>query len=532
MPAQLPPGFTLDPMQGAAPKGQATLPKGFVVDKPAATVDEGQDLARQFETGEFSPEVSAKIAEAERAERASMPMGAAAMGGIAVTPEGEPPIDEGAMTTLQNIGRVYPALETAANLITSSYGVPASGIAGLLSLPFGPEAAGKTIEEVQKALVYTPQTAGGEQLTEAAAYPFEKVTEAAGAISDPIAEAGYPKAAATLKTAIESAPAVAGGRRAMVSGLKPLNARVKQAVKTGVDKAIRPSVVGKRTAKQRRDYYNKAQTAVEEIVKNKENLDIRNDAGIRTEKLPQTLDEFSQAIEQTKRNIFDEYDALAKEGDVSVNLTKTANDLEPAVSNRVLEDFSPETVEYANKRMESLRNRGDYTAAETQEAIKLLNQSLEKYYRDPSPSTKGQAFVDSFIANDLRKQLDTAIEKQTGPGYSDLKKKYGALKSIEQEVNHRAIVDARRNNKGLVDFSDIMTSGDIVSGMMRREPATMAAGAAGKTLASYYKMLNDPNRIVKTMFSDVEKATKATPRGRGAAALAAGTAMQEADRGE
>ena len=99
-------------------------------------------------------------------------------------------------------------------------------------------------------------------------------------------------------------------------------------------------------------------------------------------------------------------------------------------------------------------------------------------------------------------------------------------------MNQRAVVDARRNNRGLIDFTDIMTSGDIVSGMLRREPATMAAGAAGKTLASYYKMLNDPNKIVKTMFSEVEKARKATPQSMASASGISGVAMQESTQKE
>ena len=501
---------------------EMVTPEIYAEDKAAL------DLANQFETGNFSPENQEKIKAAEIAEAGSTPMGTAKLGGIDITPDGEPPVGSEAMETLKNLGKVYPALESAANLITSSYGVPASGIAGLLALPFGPDAAGKTIEEVQKALVYTPQTKGGEQLTDAAAFPFKKATEAAEAVSDPIAEAGYPNVAATLKTAIEAAPAIVGGRKAMSSGAKPLGAKTKAMVKRGVDKAIRPTVVGKRTASQRKAYYEKAQSAVEEIVANKDNLDLRDATGNKTGKLPQTLDEFSQAIEQTKKNVFDEYDALAKEGDVSIDLSKTAKDLEPTVSNRVLEDFSPETIEYANKRIESLKKRGNYTALEAQEAIKLLNQSLEKFYRDPSATTKGHAFVDSFIANDLRGQLDSAINKATGAEYSGLKKKYGALKTIEREVNQRAVVDARRNNKGLIDFSDIMTSGDIVSGMMRKDPATAAAGAAGKTISGYYKMLNDPNRIVKGMFSEVEKASKAKPRSKALSALATATSIESA----
>ncbi|MCP3924493.1 MAG: hypothetical protein GY714_18120 [Desulfobacterales bacterium] len=419
---------------------------------------------------------------------------------------------EPAVETLKNIGRVYPALETAANLVTSTYGIPASGVAGLMALPFGVEKSKKAIEATQKALVYEPQTEKGAELTEATAYPFTKLEEGAEAVGKPISEAGYPKTATALHTAITGAPAVLGARKTISKPLKAIDAKTKAIVRKNINKAVRPAVAGKRTASQTKAYYDKATTAVEEIVRNKENLDIVNASGEKTKGLPKTLDEFSQAVEQTKRNVFTEYDALAKKADIlgdspggiKVNLDKTATKLDPVLNNKILKDMSPETIEYAKTRIESLKGRKNYTALETQEAIQFLNQTLENFYRDPTPALKGKALVDSMIANDLRAQLDASITKATGKEYSQLKKAYGALKTIEKDVNRRAIVDSRKNNKGLIDFSDIFTGGHVIAGMLRSEPAAAAGGLASKGIASYYKMLNDPNKMVKTMFKDVE----------------------------
>ena len=69
---------------------------------------------------------------------------------------------------------------------------------------------------------------------------------------------------------------------------------------------------------------------------------------------------------------------------------------------------------------------------------------------------------------------------------------------------HRSIIDARRNNKGLLDFTDVFSGYHIIRGVLTAEPVSVAAGIGSRVISAYYKMLNNPNRIVKNMFSDVE----------------------------
>jgi hypothetical protein len=110
-----------------------------------------------------------------------------------------------------------------------------------------------------------------------------------------------------------------------------------------------------------------------------------------------------------------------------------------------------------------------------------------------------------MIANNIRTSLDNVITNATGEGYSALKKVYGSLKSIEKDVAHRSIVDARKNVKGLIDFTDIFSAGDIISGIATMNPAQIAKGGFQKAIATVYKKLNDPNRTIKKMFQGAEK---------------------------
>lgn len=450
-----------------------------------------------------------------------------------------------ALETAKSVGEVYPALETAATLATSTYGIPLSGLAALFTLPFGLEKSEKALKGVQKALVYQPQTKRGKQLLGATTYPMQKLEEAGEYVGEKIEKKGHPYLAATAKSAVIATPILATGAKILTKPfaakqVKQLDSKISQTITRGINKAIRPSVSKKEMYGQVTKYRKQAKTTVEEIIKNKDQLNLVDSKGRTVEGLPQNLDQFSQAIEQTKRSLFEEYDALIretekprfkrdltypmKEGEtavlqkgeypiittkgVDINLNPVALELRKIIKNKTLQDLSPETIDYAVTRIEALKTRGKYSARETQEAIQFLNESLENYYRDPTPTMKGRALVDSLIANHLRKQLDMAIQNVTGKEYQVLKTKYGALREIERDVTKRAIVDARKNVKGLIDFSDVYTGYHIVKGVLAMEPSTLTAGAVAKAIAHYIKVRNDPNRMVKSMFKDAESLIK------------------------
>jgi hypothetical protein len=97
------------------------------------------------------------------------------------------------------------------------------------------------------------------------------------------------------------------------------------------------------------------------------------------------------------------------------------------------------------------------------------------------------------------------ITRATGKEYQQLKNAYGALKHIEGEVAGRAIVDARKNIKGLIDFADIFAGAEVIHGIIALNPALVGKGVAAKVIAATYKRLNNPNRMIKSMFSEAEK---------------------------
>lgn len=296
-----------------------------------------------------------------------------------------------------------------------------------------------------------------------------------------------------------------------VGGVSKAEKGLGGAIDAGIEKGIRPSVVGKKTALQVEQYKNRAREAVKTIVKNKDKINIKDEFGEIVNGLPKNLDQFSQAIEQTKEAIYKKYSKLAKqagEAGADIDLTPIAKELGGLVKSPVLQDIAPEVVNYAKKRGASLLKRGRYTAEQAQEAIKQLNSSLEAFYKNPSYGDFSKLQIDALIVNNMRKTLDSTIESAVGKGYQGLKNMYGSLKAIEKDVSKRAIVDARKNAKGLIDFTDIFSAGDIIAGVATMNPAQIGKGAFQKAIATLYKMKNDPNRIIKKMFEGAEKSLK------------------------
>lgn len=276
-------------------------------------------------------------------------------------------------------------------------------------------------------------------------------------------------------------------------------------------RAVRPSVVGKNTASQIEAANQKAIGAVKTIVENKPNIDIKDIYGESTGRLPETLGEFTQAIEQTKGAIFKQYNALqqaAGEAGTKINLNPVADELTKISESPVIKDLNPELAKYAENRASAFTKRGSYSPEDTQDAIKNLNSSLEAFYKNPAYDTASRASVDAMIVNKLRSGLDDAIESVGTPGYQELKGKYGALKSIEKDVTHRMVVDARKNSKGLLDFSDIASAAEVIKGLSTLHPGSIAAGAVMKGISSYYKFLNNPNTSIKLLFKGVENAAR------------------------
>nr|NIS51023.1 hypothetical protein [Phycisphaerae bacterium] len=116
----------------------------------------------------------------------------------------------------QDIGNLYPVAEMAASITTNLYGLPISGLAGLVfggipSLIMDKNYISPVMKWAQDALIYQPQTEAGRRLTHRGFYPFELLQKIGDVAQDKVYEETGSKGLATaVGTVIEALPAIAG----------------------------------------------------------------------------------------------------------------------------------------------------------------------------------------------------------------------------------------------------------------------------------------------------------------------------------
>lgn len=280
-------------------------------------------------------------------------------------------------------------------------------------------------------------------------------------------------------------------------------------ITTNFEKGIKPLLNSNQTPAQRARYTTQTVEAVSTIANNKANLKyVADDGEMIVGQTPKNLKQFGEAIEQTKKTVFEQYDALAKqagEKGLALKSDELAVELDTIINNKALQLSNPDAVAYAQGVKQRFAQAGELDAVTAQDVIQNYNNSLQAFYRNPTPEGLTRASVDALMANKLRQSLDQGIEGLTGLQYQALKNQYASLKTIERDVMRAVNRDARKNIKGLVDFTDVFSGGQVVAGMLSMNPAQIAGGLSQKAIASYIKYLNSPNRAVENIFKNAER---------------------------
>jgi len=275
---------------------------------------------------------------------------------------------------------------------------------------------------------------------------------------------------------------------------------LKNKVKAGMNKGVKPTVIGKPSLKKLESFYEKSTDAVKTIAKNRTAINLVDDVG-EAIPMPRNSIEFAQAIDKTKKLIYKKYhDKALAAGDAGANfdVRPIINDIDKFVSGKDFKKRPPKAREYALKLKDELSELAGESPEVIEERIADLNKSLGPYYMGRDKSA--EAAIDAAIAIRMRNQLDKQITELAGEGYQQLKNEYGALLNIENEVAKRALVNARKQNKSLLDYTDIFSGGDIAAGVLTMNPALVAKGAAQRGIKEVFKALNDPDRAIKQMF--------------------------------
>ncbi len=298
---------------------------------------------------------------------------------------------------------------------------------------------------------------------------------------------------------------------------KTLAERVKatdEAIKTGIDKGVKPSVVGKGTLTKRAGFYDKATAAVKNIADLRDQIKITDPTtGEAVEGPPKNVAQAAEATDQAMKLIWKKTTEVMKSAGeqgaeldtkAPINyLDKMANDLGNTPEMRAAaEGLKPAIEELDGQAPDVIARR-----------MAQYNEDLKNYYK--SGVGGDTATLKAGVMAELRAAMDKSINDVLDkPGNQDLRDQYGEMKTLDKEMQHRATVVGRAAPKGL--FAGIADAGAIVEltrAIMHLDPASLASSFAIKGLAEYIKKLNSPDSNIAKMFESVydlkDKATEA-----------------------
>jgi hypothetical protein len=123
-----------------------------------------------------------------------------------------------------------------------------------------------------------------------------------------------------------------GGIGKLVKGTEKLENMIDEAIAKG----LRPTVKGKGSYPLRKEARENAIKAVKTIVTNKDKLNLVDKTGQVVNKLPESLDEFAQSIDILKKDIFKQYDDMAKAAEQAAEIPGAAPGEKVFQTNRIV----------------------------------------------------------------------------------------------------------------------------------------------------------------------------------------------------
>ena len=276
----------------------------------------------------------------------------------------------------------------------------------------------------------------------------------------------------------------------------PADQKITQAITNTFKKGVKYSTANKGDASAVTAYLGKAENAVREIIKDE------------SVAIPKTMEEFSQAIRDTKINTFKKYHNIAiksgKEG-LTVDLRPVISEMEAIGNSAQLRRVNASEADRLLKMAAEWKTHPTRVSpAQAETTISELNTMSKSWWNNPNLNDVHAAMNYERTASNVRKQLGKTLG-DAGPEYQELKKVYGSLSTIEKDVTNRATTFGKRNPKGFFDLAGIHGTGKFVYGLAKMDPASMVSGAAIKGAVKYTKFVNNPDRMVKNMFRGAQR---------------------------
>lgn len=291
-----------------------------------------------------------------------------------------------------------------------------------------------------------------------------------------------------------------------------------------INKSIKPTVKGKMSQSDYNKYIDDTLDVVDFMDKNKSVLQYTDDAWEAVAwKLPTNMRETSETLGNLKKTLYDAYNNIAVkawEKWARVNMNKAfsqLDDLERDVSQNIANPQTKTIIDNFKKALlEYTDDAGTISIEDAQKLTQDFNKQLTAFFKNPNMNDVSKnsivaqlnKWTKEAINDSIDDVLDESISKwgNMSQYYRDLKWMYGKIKTIEDEVSKRALVEARKNSKWLSQtVIDSLAWWEFTDAILTANVGKLWKSAIMKAIWRYYKYVNDPNVQLNNLFKLVQE---------------------------
>ena len=296
-----------------------------------------------------------------------------------------------------------------------------------------------------------------------------------------------------------------------------------------INKSIKPTVKWKMSQADYNKFIDDTLDVVDLMDKNKGILQYTDDAGNAVKwQMPTNMRETSETLWNLKKVIYDQYNEIAKQAWdnwARVNMNKAfqqLDDLSKDISQNIANPQTKNIIDtYKNALLEYTDDAGTIAIEDAQKLTQDFNKQLTAFFKNPNMNDVSKnsivAQLNKWTKDAINDSIDDVLDNSIKNGssassqYTQLKSFYGKIKTIEDEISKRALVEARKNAKGLSStILDSLSWWELTSAVLSLDPVKAGKAWVMNLISRYYNYVNNPNTQLNNLFKLVERTNNPT----------------------
>jgi hypothetical protein len=240
-----------------------------------------------------------------------------------------------------------------------------------------------------------------------------------------------------------------------------------------------------------------------------------DDLGIDPENM--TMEEGIQATQKAAVDKWMEYkrNFLGPNADVVVDASPVAAAIRDKITDRMREQ-NPELAAKIEAVAKTYDGRS-LTMAQLQQRVSELNNEMRateaKFVGDKRAAKLSPKNAYKFAERDtMRGIMDDRMNQLSGPGAAQMRKDYGALRSVEDVMQRRInVVDRAAREPLAAMMAKIYAAGHIVTGLATANPWSVLKGATALAAERRMRLQQDPDYLTQLAFKNTKPSTPMEP---------------------